>query len=273
MNNKNYQFKYVLDTFLPIGLDKMDRVKLMNRIDTKFLGSVSDLEYLLSKLLRDYYILEIKNERIQSYHTVYYDTADFQFYRMHHNGKLNRLKIRFREYESSQISFLEIKKKSNKKRTDKKRIQSNICNNGLKDFQEDFINNSTSVNANQLEEKLHNHFDRITLVGKERNERITIDLNLGFQTLKNNKRTLHNLVIIELKQDKDSGWSPIKQILKENRFRKHGFSKYCVGSMLCHPQLKYNRFKEHSRLIEKISNNKNYKNEQFNRNSEYNFAV
>ena len=46
---------------------------------------------------------------------------------MHQNKKLNRYKIRQREYLISDISFFEIKFKSNKGRTIKKRIKTKNC--------------------------------------------------------------------------------------------------------------------------------------------------
>lgn len=271
-----YKLKHITDAFLPISLDQMGRVQLMNRTDTKFLGNSADLEQLLIDLLRDYYMLEINEERILPYHTIYYDTPDFQLYNMHHNGKLNRVKIRVREYEISQLGFLEIKKKNNKRRTDKKRIETTITSTKFENEEANFIDDSTFLSAGSLEEKLYNHFNRITLVGKERNERITIDLNLNFETPENNGINVNDFVIVEVKQDKQSGWSPIKEILKRNQFKNHGFSKYCVGSMLLYPHIKYNRFKDHLRMIEKISGT-NLKeeiyHEQFIRNNKYDIAV
>ena len=40
---------------------------------------------------------------------LYYDTEDRKFYLDHHNQRVNRNKIRFREYEGSNLTFLEIK--------------------------------------------------------------------------------------------------------------------------------------------------------------------
>ena len=271
----NYKLMQITDAFLSISLDKMDRVQLMNRTDTKFVGTVNHLEKLLVKLFRDYYILEIDKKRVLPYHTIYFDSKDFQLYNSHHNGKLNRYKIRFREYEISRIGFLEIKKKNNKNRTDKKRIQSSYQHSELVDTQISFIATTTSLIPNDLEEKLSNHFDRITLVGKEKNERLTIDLNLQFSSPDGNFKKLADFAIIELKQDQNSGWSPIKQIIKENHFKAHGFSKYCIGTILLYPHIKHNRFKQHIRLLEKLCTNqiKIENHEQPTGNIQYDIAV
>ena len=57
-----------------------------------------------------YKVLEIDMIRSFPYHTTYLDTPDFLFYTQQLRGKLNRHKIRYRRYESTGISFLEIKK-------------------------------------------------------------------------------------------------------------------------------------------------------------------
>lgn len=270
-----YKLIHTVDAFLPISLENMDRVKLMNRMDTKFIGSANDLENLLVHLFRDYYVLEINNERILPYHTVYYDTRDFQLYRMHHNGKLHRTKIRFREYEISNLGFLEVKNKNNKKRTDKKRIESKYNGNGFEKNHKEFILEMTSLDTNKLEEKLYNHFDRITLVGKERDERLTIDMNLRFESPDGKITNLIDLVILELKQDINAEWSPLKQILKASNFNAHSFSKYCIGCVLLYPNLKYNRFKSHLLMLEKICSNQIIKEnyEQYTGNIQLNIAV
>ena len=58
---------------------------------------------------------------IHDYKSLYYDTEDWKFYLDHHNGRVNRNKIRFREYVGSKLTFLEIKLKNNKGKTIKKR--------------------------------------------------------------------------------------------------------------------------------------------------------
>ena len=55
--------------------------------------------------------------------TLYFDTPDRQMYAEHQRGRKNRQKIRVRRYESSGVSFLEVKRKNNKGRTDKKRME------------------------------------------------------------------------------------------------------------------------------------------------------
>ena len=53
----------ILSTFAPISLEQMSEVKLMNRIDRKFVTTTDRLYQLLQMARQDYYIQEIDGER------------------------------------------------------------------------------------------------------------------------------------------------------------------------------------------------------------------
>jgi hypothetical protein len=105
-----------------ISLQKMDDVALQNRFDRKYMSHYSKLAGILLQLLPDYYVLDINDNRIFSYKTVYYDTPDFQFYKDYHNGLTNRLKVRCRQYIETNDTFFEVKRKFQGTRTDKFRF-------------------------------------------------------------------------------------------------------------------------------------------------------
>jgi len=113
----------IVNRFEPISLADMGRAELMERSDLKFAITFSDLLSLLPSLINEYRVLEIKDKRLFEYDTLYYDTPDYQLYRMHHNGKMNRFKVRRRTYVDSDINFLEAKIKNNKGVTNKLRIK------------------------------------------------------------------------------------------------------------------------------------------------------
>ena len=99
----------------PIGLDDMKAVRLMNRVDQKYMASAMDLEPLLDRVAEGYYVQHVKGDPLSPYRTLYFDTADLAMYTMHHNRKLNRQKLRVRTYRSTNTTFFEIKNKDNKK--------------------------------------------------------------------------------------------------------------------------------------------------------------
>jgi len=100
----------------------MDRVALMDRIDSKYIFNIHELPGFLEKLRPYYAVLDINEQEIFSYESLYFDTPNFDLYRFHHRGKLNRFKFRIRKYVESNLLFFEVKFKNNKGRTYKSRI-------------------------------------------------------------------------------------------------------------------------------------------------------
>ena len=160
----------ILAGFKPITLDEIGKVKLMDRVDTKFVFPAVRLPEILSGLLPDYRVLEINNIRIPRYETIYYDTADFYHFHRHHTKHLNRYKVRIRRYLESQESFFEIKFKNNHGRTLKERIAIEDPEEGINETVSSFIGRKARhLNGLQFEPKLMVHFSRITLVNKHAN--------------------------------------------------------------------------------------------------------
>jgi hypothetical protein len=167
----------------------------------------------------------------------------------HHNGKLNRFKIRHREYVESNLEFLEVKFKNNKGKTLKKRVESQHLHSKpaqrlIKDF--------TPYNPSALDMKITTLFNRLTLVDNKLTSRITIDFNLIFAGQEQNI-LLDRLVIIEIKQEKQSIHSNIYKLLKEKSIRPCSVSKYCLGLTMMNNLPKSNIFKETLRKINRIN--------------------
>ncbi|MBO7427119.1 MAG: polyphosphate polymerase domain-containing protein [Paludibacteraceae bacterium] len=236
----------------PITLEEMSGIRLMNRIDTKFLVNVRNLPTLLEMAKQDYYVQRIGDLRKAFYRTLYYDTPEATMYVVHQDGKLNRQKIRVREYVESNLMFLEVKKKNNKGRTSKKRItitDENVLHN---EEAIAFLDEKSKFKMNEIDFRLRNSFFRITLVNKEKSERLTIDFNINFENCVTGvKNTIPKLCIVEVKQD-GNAHSHFKDYLASLRIKKRSISKYCLGMVLTDPSLKYNRFKEKIRYINKL---------------------
>ena len=238
--------------FKPISLQEMNAVSLMKRLDSKFLATVQQLPLIFEEIYRDYRILEISKQRKMRYATLYFDTADKQFFNDHHNGKANRKKIRMRKYLDSDLCFLEIKEKSNAGVTNKVRCTVIDFEQELSDQSMDFIY-ATTQKRWDLNPVMYNLFQRITLVNNNMTERVTIDTDLGYKT-ENQEFKFPNLAIIEVKQERNRLKSPICKTLKMLKVSKVSFSKYCIGATRIFENLKYNRFKEINLKINKLSN-------------------
>lgn len=236
------QIKNTLKHLKKVSLADLDQVRLMNRTDQKFCLHINHLPKILEAVQNDYSILAIEGETIFNYDNTYFDTVDDQMFLNHQNGKLNRHKVRLRKYVQTDNNFLEVKFKNNKGRTIKKRIERQSFESVFTHDELNFISNSTKYSGIQLEPKINSHFHRLTLVDKEFTERITIDMFPGFKN-KDKEITLNNLVIIEIKQSKAAKPAVIINVLKENKIRKQGFSKYCIGRALLEDEIKKNNFK------------------------------
>jgi hypothetical protein len=245
----------VLEKMQTIALDEMENIRLMDRIDSKFVAPVSLLPPLLEAML-PYFKVQVNNGIfIAPYCTQYLDTPDLKMFLMHQNGKLNRQKIRIRSYVDSNLSFLEVKNKNNKGRTNKRRVPVGISHlTSIRDLEEkkQFLEENALFDTDILEPVLANNFNRITFVNNKATERITIDFNLSFLNYKTgNTKILDKLMVIELKQD---GWqhSDFREILNRFRIKKISFSKYCIGTVLTNSNIKYNRFKCKWTIINKL---------------------
>ncbi len=255
----------VLSAFAPISLEEMLSVRLMNRMDTKFVTSRDKAMQLLCLASDDYFIQEIDGRRVGDYYTVYFDTPLYDMFRRHESGKVNRQKLRIRSYVDTRMSFLEVKTKDNHLRTKKKRISMpgfdplspryDIRFSGEEELLracEEFVEAHLHYDIRSLSECIENRFHRITLVNKEKTERLTIDLDVAFHNLTNDRRyALDNVAIIELKRD-SLRFSPILALLKQLRIKRLGFSKYCMGTAITYPELPQNRIKGRLRSIKKL---------------------
>ncbi len=246
------EIKELLDPFEPITLQEMDRVKLMNRMDTKFAFRFSDLNTLLPLLTLNYRVLTIEGTNTPHYESLYFDDERFSFFRDHHNGKGDRFKVRIRKYVESNLFFLEIKHKI-KGRTDKKRIVTDQFNEVLPESDLAFVHKELQANKN-LVPTMWNSFQRITFVSKTENERLTLDFNILFEK-DGVKKSFKQLVIAELKQEDLNRNSVFYQLMKEQRIRPYRLSKYCLGSVEIYGEekLKFNRFKKKLLYLKKIN--------------------
>jgi hypothetical protein len=248
----------ILPAVMPfITLEEMQGVRLMNRTDRKYVASAALFPQLMAAVA-PFFSVQVSDggKWAIPYSTQYFDTPELSMYTMHQNGKLNRQKIRIRSYVDAGVSFLEVKNKNNRGRTSKSRVPVAFPRvHAIEELPEEerrFLTEHTAFEVAALRPSLSNRFDRITLVNNRVAERVTIDLNLSFRNHHTGcERQVDDLMVVELKQ---SGRQPstFRDALCGLRIKPHPFSKYCMGSVLTNPSLKYNRFKNKWIFINKI---------------------
>ena len=250
-NKCDLEYNNLLSRLKTISLDDLDKVKLLDRKDTKFVFNQNKLPLILGMIQNHYSVLEIENCQIFNYENIYYDTDDFLFYKQHHNEQRKRYKVRFRKYSNSNKSFFEIKIKNNKNRTKKERMLVKEMSTKLESDQKFFLKEVTGIKSAQLVPSLDIQFSRITLVDNNFSERLTIDNNLFIKN-KYSSKAFDKLTILEIKQPKYNPKSQFIHVLRSLNIHEMRFSKYCLGLIHVNQSLKYNRFKTKLLQLNKI---------------------
>jgi len=248
----------ILASFPSTGLKNIRLISLFDRQDTKFVFHIDQLNILLTALSDTCRTLEIQSRRIFEYGNRYFDTPGFTLYLQHHNRLRSRYKVRMRSYPITGQTFLEIKEKNNRDRTAKARTPLEKITTVIPPEKFDFIRDHAPVEPQTLVHALDIYFSRITLVNTAMTERLTIDFNfrLGYP---NPVDVLDTLVIAEIKQPRFSASSRFQKIFREMKTTEMRISKYCLGTLLCYPGIKYNRFKPKLRFFHRLTQNPIYR--------------
>lgn len=242
----------VLESFEAIGLKELDQVHMLNRVDTKYVFHINQFADILEEIKENYLVLQIEGKRMFDYESIYFDTDNYDLYKFHHNGKLNRLKVRYRKYLDSGLCYFEVKYKVKGNRTDKKRLKQEDYKHELTD-EEFAIIQHDYLDIPNLKEKMVICFTRITLANKNFKERLTLDINILFDNFKD-KKVFPELVIAEIKTDKTAIGSPIVNSFKKRHFEEIGFSKYSTAVAMLE-DIKNNNFKPNFIRINRIISN------------------
>jgi hypothetical protein len=237
--------------FKPVSLEAMDGVKLLNRVDRKFVFNTAKLPCILEQLYSSYFILEVAQVRLQRYETLYFDTPGHLLYLNHHNRHLNRFKVRSRNYVDSGLCYFEIKFKNNKGRTFKARNRHKGPPEEISGKQEQLLTSCTKLTPGMLLPALRVDFSRITLVNHGLSERVTIDTGLTFRHGPS-ECSYPEVAIAEVKQDR-SGSSIVAGILHKEHVPGTKISKYCLGTISLDDQIKQNNFKQKFLHIKKLN--------------------
>ncbi len=245
------QLARLVSGFDPISLMEMDAVALLNRVDVKYVMTTGQLLGTLAAIQNNYRILTVAGTRLNQYRTLYFDTPDFALYQAHVNGQAERYKVRSREYVDTHLAFLEVKHKTRKDRTIKKRIATRAQVLEVTPDLSGWVQRVSPLDGMQLEPKLWNTFTRITLVSKHGCERVTLDVNLKYYN-GDEQLAVDGIAIAEVKTAVNDNSSVFAQQMRSMRILPHGFSKYSMGISLLYPHVKRNAMKPKMLWLQKL---------------------
>lgn len=228
----------LLSRFETIPLGQLESSGLFqNRVDRKFVLPADRLADLIRFFEAGYRVLEVNGKRCFSYQTRYFDTPAFDFYFQHHRDKPSRVKVRERTYLESGLQYVEVKQKEANGRTRKfRKPELTVGNSGT------FIESHAGFPATALSCTLQSRYQRITLFHKTELEKVTLDLDLCYAT-DAEELGFPNILLLEIKTPGRAASSLIHW-LKEQGIREGSLSKYVLGLISLHPELKHNRFKK-----------------------------
>lgn len=238
-------------SYKPCCLDNLGETTLMDRVDTKFVLPLDLGLMVLAQMRTHYQMLEIGGKRLQSYNTLYFDTHDFYFYREHLRSRADRFKLRVRTYLVNDLTYLEIKQRTNKGRTIKQRIKLDNYWTVLDPEAMSWAVERLPDVAWPLKPVLNNRFYRLLLINPNQAERITLDFEMQFSD-NDQMKDAGPLVVVEVKRKSNHTESILINWLHSAHQRPSSFSKYCLGLALLNPELKRNRIKPNLLQLQKM---------------------
>lgn len=207
-----------------ISIKEAKKIKLMNRIDKKYIINFEQFCSLTNWIVDNYYIVvDEDNNFLLDYCSLYWDTIYDNMFLDHENKVKNRQKIRIREYSNGE-KYIEIKTKPADDKTKKIRIPFKDCLDDSKKW----IEKHLYYDYYSLGQKLEVKFKRLTLVSPEKNSRITIDFGIKFYNYETKISSSIKDIIVEVKKETEE-LSKFEQKLNELGIEEHGFSKFYIG--------------------------------------------
>lgn len=226
----------------PIDLDRLnEQAELQTRSTRKYIVDVDVVAAIMRSFAGDVAVLEIGQERVIDYETVYFDTPDHALYLDTAHRRPRRFKVRTRRYQRDETAMLEIKAKNGRGATVKHRREyPSDQRHELSDEARRWIDEIVDFRSTAaLAPTLVTRFGRSTVVGHRDDERFTFDTDLVC-TSPDGAASLLDGVIVECKSTGES--SSVDRWLWRQGIRPVTISKYCTGRAAIDPELPANHW-------------------------------
>lgn len=215
--------------------------QLLGRIDSKFELARTRLPQLLQALAPSHVLLHSAGQPVANYVTLYFDTLDHQFLHDHLRGRRPRHKLRIRHYPDRRLSMLEVKTRMPGDRTEK-RLRPRAYGGSELSAEERQWAAACTGQQHEVQLTAWTSCQRLTLLGRDANERLTVDLNIALGTV-GGARSLRDTALIELKQLHRAAESPALLALRGAAARRVRLSKYVAAMMTLAEPAPLARFK------------------------------
>lgn len=250
-------YNSLLQQFESLELGELTSVRLMSRQDTKFIFHASLLPDVLERLQARFRIMQIDGDRSFRYDTRYLDRPELDLYLQHHNGHRPRFKLRYRKYPVPEAVYFEVKIKDNRDRTSKYRLPVVAMREQPTKDEITMAEKYTEIPLKGFTRVLDVSYRRITLINRDEPDRITIDLGIRAR-YKDDWSSFGDLVIAEIKQPRYRQNSLFFRSMRDLRIPEMRLSKYCLGILQTHGDVRYNRFKPKLLWLDKLLNTRKF---------------
>ena len=215
---------------------------LLRRVDSKFVVSTSVLPDFVAALESHYGVLRVPAGSVATYRNLYLDSPDMRCFHDHRRGRRIRHKVRFRHYPDRGVSYLEVKVKRGASTTDKHRLPVEYGVETLGPEAKVFLARVLpSELASSVRPSVHIAFRRISLVGLETEERITVDFELEARDLRSVGGPFRAVGVVEVKQRRFCARTPAMVALRRCGAHPGRMSKYVCGVGMTRPAERMNR--------------------------------
>lgn len=215
---------------------------LLSRVDRKYFVPRRVFAAMIAEFAAELRVLQIDGRREFGYHSVYFDSPDFVYFRDHVQGRRHRYKVRTRTYLDSGDCMLEVKAKGHRGRTVKHRLpyeaetRAMLTADALAEIER---RTASRADPALLQPVLVTDYQRSTLVHAAAGQRVTWDSMLRFAS---DDATVQGPDDVLLETKSSGGAGPVDRWLLQAGVREHSVSKYCVAAGLLYPGLRANRW-------------------------------
>ena len=239
----------IASQFMPISLAGLNaNAEMLTRLDNKYVMKLQDLAVVSADLADKFDILDIDGKTEFGYQTCYFDSPDLTNFFHHLQGRRKRSKVRTRHYLDADLSFLEVKLKTLRKITAKKRApHDRDVLDELPDTAMQFIADCHVAHYGRCADLAFHpvikmQYQRMTLVAHDGAERMTIDRALRFWNDADDCSIAPEMVIVETKSRFGRGVAD-KVLRRAGHHPGGSCSKYCIGLAALGVVPKYNKFR------------------------------